>query len=635
MKYSAIIRRGLIATASALVAVPAFIVLLSAALDAGYLRGPLIRFLATHTARSIRIDGSLKTHFLSRTPGLIAERVTIGNPPWTPPGVAAEVGKLTLAVQLPFGGRSFAIETLDMDGAVLHLTRDVAGHANWQRTDPDKGPQGPMPIIRSLSMARSHVELDDALRHLRFKGTVSAQGPRETGGAQPLRIEGEGELNGKQVEFDITGDPLGGASLANAYGFKFSENSSGSRLTGSGSLVQPFDFDNLDVAFEGAGADLADLYFLTGVTLINTGAYRLSGKLARRGTHSHFTDLALTSGQSDLRADVSIESCCERPRFEAQFNSKILHLADLGAQAAGREHDPSAGKLLLSNAILSPGAVRHGDWLVQFHAARVDVGRFAVHRVSAKVTIEKGVLVASPLSAEVFGGKLSGRVKFDGRTDAGISEVDLKVADARVGQLARSGTDAPPLDGSLQARLSLKGPGRSIHEVAAAADGTVTAVLTRGTIRSSLAESTGIDLRGLALLLTKSKRETGVSCAVASFQSHDGTWVARRLIMDTDPVLITGEGQVNLGSEALAFELRGHPKGVRLFRLHVPILVRGTLLHPAVRVEARNGVKPAAEAVPLGAGLPPFGAMLAFVDPALAKDADCASLEQRVSTSPP
>src|SRR5450759_5306429 len=85
------------------------------------------------------------------------------------------------------------------------------------------------------------------------------------GGLQSLRLEGRGQLNGRAASFEITGDPLAAASHKRPYHFAFDERSSGSRLTGRGSLARPFDFDLLDTTFDAAGTDLKDIYFLTGV----------------------------------------------------------------------------------------------------------------------------------------------------------------------------------------------------------------------------------------------------------------------------------------------------------------------------------------------------------------------------------
>ena len=102
------------------------------ALDAGYLRGPLLKILASNTDRPIRVDGALKLRIFSRNPRLVAERVTIGSPAWTPAGKAAELGKLTVVFATPHLGQELIIDRLEIEGATLHLFRDASGHANWQ-----------------------------------------------------------------------------------------------------------------------------------------------------------------------------------------------------------------------------------------------------------------------------------------------------------------------------------------------------------------------------------------------------------------------------------------------------------------------------------------------------------------------
>jgi hypothetical protein len=67
--------------------------------------------------------------------------------------------------------------------------------------------------------------------------------------------------------------------------------------------------------------------------------------------------------------------------------------------------------------------------------------------------------------------------------------------------------------------------------------------------------------------------------------------------------------------------------------LRSPVLIRGTLKHPSIVLEARNSLVQAGEAVALGVLLTPLAAVLAFVDPGLAKDADCAALLSEAKTS--
>jgi hypothetical protein len=332
-----------------------------ALMDASHFRGPLIRFAASRSQRQIDIAGPLEIHLFSLHPQLIARRVSIGNPPWTPPGRTAEIGRLSLVFDLPLSGQSFGIRRLEIDAATLHLVCDATGRANWQWADPTKeAGQGP-PLIRSLSMRNAHVDLDDDRRHLQFEGMVSAQDLPGTGTPPPLRIEGAGHLNGRPNTFAINGDPLATASYDRPYRFTFAERSSGSHLTGRGSLSQPFDLSALDITFEATGEDLQDIYFLTGLKMPDTGTYRLTGKLTRHGMHFEFRDLLATSGQSDMHGIVSIEASSGRSQIEADLHSQLLRLSDLGARAAGRVADacprepaarsPLRGKVVCNRAV--------------------------------------------------------------------------------------------------------------------------------------------------------------------------------------------------------------------------------------------------------------------------------------------
>jgi AsmA family protein len=604
-----IIRRALIWTAAVLAALILLIFGLALAVDAGFCRGLILSYLSTRSGRQIQVEGAIDAHLISRNPHLTAQGVTIGNPPWMPPGVTATIGKLSLEMLWPRFGHRFGVVSIDAEGAALYLARDSKGHANWQLTDLNKGSgDAKRLIIRHLSVPDAHVLLADERRHLQFDGSVSAGEALGAAVPAPFLIHGTGQLNGKPVSFDINGDPLAEASHQRPYQFSFAERSSGSRLEGKGSLPQPFNFNIIDTTFEASGADLKDLYYLTGVHLIDTGAYHLTGAATRRGNASQFSDLAATSGQSDVRGTVSIDATDTPAKLTIELNSNLLHLADLGPKAAGRAPaTDSAAPLLLSDAKLSRDMVRRGEATVSFSAKQVDVGRMPLQQLKAKATIHGGVLSVTSLQADLYGGKLSARFKVDAKPEVPAANAELSVVDLQIGLLNHKDTRPPPFEGPLKLRINITGRGSSVHEVAASSNGTVAALLPHGAMRDSFAELTGIDLRGLGLLLTKNKKETAVRCAAAKFTARDGVLSADQLVVDTEGVLITGDGQIHLDTEALDLSFSGHPKTLRLFELHSPVLLRGSLAHPGVDFE-------------------PHHSKLAIIAPGRAQDADCAAL---------
>ncbi len=627
MSAALVFRRSLLCAAGIITVIVLILVVLAVALDLGQFRGPLIRYFAERTGRPLKVDGAVKVRVFAWHPYLIAEQVTVSNPAWMPDGTTAQIGKLTLIIGTPWFGRPLAVEKLEMAGVTLHLVRDGVGHSNWSRNPPGVRSSGGIPIIRSFSMPNANVELDDDHRHLQFKGTVSAHEIEAADALRPLRVEGKGQLNGRAVSFEIDGAPLATANRATPYNFAFVEHSSDSRLSGSGSLPSPFDFDVVDTVFDAVGPDLVDLYYLTGVTLLHTGSYHLSGKLSRRGSISRFSELAVKTGKSDVGGSVSIETTRGRPNFRADLDSQVLRMTDIGARAAGRVAENATDPpLLLSEARFKPATIRRADGVLNFHARRIDVGHVPLQAVSVKMTTDKGVAIVAPLTGEVLYGKFTAQLRLDATTDNPVVDADLKITDLQLAEFLRKGTAEPAMEGPLRIRVIVKGHGSSVHQVAASSNGTVTAVLPHGSLRAALAELTGVDLRGLGLLLDKSARETPVHCGVASFSAHDGTLTSQALVVDTQAVLITGNGKIDLHSEAIDVILHGHPKGMRLIRLRAPVLLRGTLSHPSAGIQIGHAMAQTAEAVALGIVLTPLGSALAFVDPGLAQDADCLAL---------
>ena len=602
------LRRWLVGLAVAVAIVVAAVAVFAAAVQAGFLRNTFLHLVSVRAGRPITVDGALRIELLSWTPSITAERVVIGNPHWMPPGRMAEIGSLSLVFEMPRRHHRFGVESLSMNSTSLHLVRDALGRANWQWSDPTVPyANTKLAIVRSLTVPRAHVTLEDDRRHLKFDGIASAEGP--PAGSQ-VRIWGEGDLNGHPASFEIKSDSLASASHQRPYHFSYTEHSSGSHLEGEGILSRPFDFNALESTFQAGGEDLQDLYYLVGVHMINTGAYRLTGKLERDALHFNFSDLSVHSGQSDLRGSIGIDSTRARPQLDVRLESHLLRIADIGLRAAGRAPPDSGPPLLLSKAALSPGGFRPDDATIVLHIEQVELTRLKLQDVAAKGSLDHGVLTVQSMSGRLLGGEAQGRGKLDVNQDPPHADVDLKLTGLELGQMRRKEGGsapgaAPPIEGTLRARIMVSGRGNSLHQVAATANGIITVVVPHGTVRDSLAELAGMDLRALGLLMSKDTHDTALRCAIAVFRDHDGTLTVQDFIADTEPVLITGSGQIQFDTETLDLTLQGEPKELRLFHWRSPVLIKGTLSHPAIDIHARK---------------------FELVDTGKAKDADCGSL---------
>jgi AsmA family protein len=119
-----------------------------------------------------------------------------------------------------------------------------------------------------------------------------------------------------------------------------------------------------------------------------------------------------------------------------------------------------------------------------------------------------------------------------------------------------------------------------------------------------------------------------------NLEAAQGVVHSRTLVLDTDAALVAGSGELRLDTQTLDLQIRGRPKHPTL-ALHAPITVSGTLTKPRVAVQKSGALLQGGAAVTLGTVLTPLAAVLAFVDPGLAHDADCTALLAEASSKAP
>jgi AsmA family protein len=253
--------------------------------------------------------------------------------------------------------------------------------------------------------------------------------------------------------------------------------------------------------------------------------------------------------------------------------------------------------------------------------------------VDLGVKLDHGLLSLNPIRFGFPQGQLSGNAAINARGAVQRNAVDLRVSGVKMQEFlepkGKVAVGPPPLEGTLDARARLSGDGDTVHKAAATSNGEVVAVIPGGVIRQAFAELLGINAtKGLFQLLNKDQHQTNIRCAVADFDVRNGVLQARQITIDTGVVLVKGQGDVNLNTEMLNLTFSGDSKQFRLVHLDAPITIGGHLTSPAF------GIKPAGAAVQAGIGaalgaivFPPL-AILPFIDPGLAHNADCSQVLQ-------
>jgi hypothetical protein len=333
--------------------------------------------------------------------------------------------------------------------------------------------------------------------------------------------------------------------------------------------------------------------------------------------HVYFDDLGFLFGGGKGRKIAAL----------APASTRRAAASTPGITLAGDKTPARQTTLLLPDAPLDVDRVRQMNADVRYHAASIVSTTFPLRSLSVHVKLNDGVLRLDPIAATLAQGSVAGRVKINATRAVPVTSLDLRVRDIKLQQMVHSVNGQPPIEGAVEARAMLTAAGNSVHRAAAHANGSLTFVIPHGEMRKAFAELLGINLlNGGVALLTGDQTQTGIRCAVADFQARDGVFNARNILLDTDVERGSGRGDIDLRNETVNLTLSGEAKSLRILRMNAPITVTGSLSHPKVGVEASKALGQGGLAVALGALINPIAAVLATVDPGLAKDANCGAV---------
>jgi uncharacterized protein involved in outer membrane biogenesis len=634
-------RRAFAWTAGVFLILALAVAILAAIWDWNWFRGPVASIASGRMHRQVTINGNLRVHLWSWQPSATVEGVHIANPVWAGKGGFADIDKIALQIRLAalFTGH-LDMRLLEFDRPRLALYRDAQGRATW---DFSNGTDQPLrlPPIRKFVIDGGQLDYRDDDRKLVFHGTVDAK--EQLGEANKgFQMDGKGALNAQPFNLQVTGGPLLNVDRNKPYPFNAEIHAGQTYVTAQGAVPKPFDLSQFYMNVTSRGPDLSELYGLTGVPLPNTPPYNLRGRLSRDVHIWKLDDIGGKVGSSDLSGRLSVRTGDKRPFLTADLRSQRLDFPDLGAlfggaRKTGAVASPSqkavaqamqAQARIFPDATLNFSRIRGLDADVSFLATAITDAPINLRSGSARVKLNAGVLRAEPLDLDLPQGRITGYVQLDGRNTDAITDVDLRLANGRLESLLPVKFQGKaPFTGAIAARAKLHGKGDSVHDAMADADGEVMMVTPNGTIQQSLAELAGVDvIKGLGLLFAKNQTTTPIRCGVLHFTGKGGVLSADRLVIDTDPVLIDGGGVINLDTETLGFQVRGHPKKFQILHLLAPITVKGPILSPKIGVQKGQAIAQGGAALALSAVLSPLAALLPFVDAGLAKDANCASL---------
>lgn len=615
----------------------ALLLLFLALFQWNWLRGPIGDWASAKYDREIALNGDLDVNLFSWTPSTQVRGLRIGGPDWALEEDTLKIADLQASIRLGalLAGRiEMPSVIITKPEAVLIATED--GRLSWV-LDPDKPDDGQgmeLPLINHLVIRDGTLSLEEQKRDITLKATISAR--EGTDGQAGFHLDGRGTMNGTPLRLEVRGGPFINIRRDRPYAFKAELSGVGSTLIADGAITRPFDLGQFTATLSLEGRDLADLYLLTGITTPNTPPYRLSGMLKRDDSLFTFNDFSGRVGTSDLSGDLKVDRVNDRLRVDADLHSRLLDIDDLSAVLGGTPRvtasgdtvmTSGAGAKLLPTAPLNVERLRAMDGALTYRAARVKRNDLDIREVDLGADLKDGILSLDPVSFDFNRGSLNGTARIDANKDVPYTTADFRLRGYPLESIMPARDGAPTVTGVALGRAKLEGSGASVHDFAAGSKGTISLIVPQGRMRSAFAELLGINVTaGLGRLLSGDTGTSEIRCAVADFTVSGGIATARTFVIDTTPVLAKGTGTINLGAETINLRIDGETKQARLVRLWSPITVNGPLTAPKVGIEGGAVAGQVGVGAALAALVNPLAALLTFVDPGLAEDANCGAL---------
>lgn len=629
-------------TGAILAVIALAVAILIAIWDWNWFRGPLERAASARLHRKVEIAGDLNVNLWSWRPSATIDGISIANPAWAKTPKLGTIERLRIRVRLvPLLWGKLDTRVLAVERPNFALVADAQGRKNWDFSEGRASPPMNLPPIQKFVIRDGRLSYDDAKRKVRFQGTINA---REQLGAdnRGFQLLGRGTINGAPFRAEVTGGPLLNIERTKPYPFDAEIRAGDTYVTAHGAVPKPFDMARFHLNATAHGPDMAELFPLTGVALPNTPPYSLRGRLQRDGFVWKIDDIGGRVGDSDLAGHLKVTTGRARPLLEGDLRSNSLDFDDLGAvfgaapkvgpgETASPEQVATAQRMvaqqrIFSDAPLDVSRMRAMDADVSYKALSIRDTPIKLNAGAVRIRLDNGLLTADPLRLDLPRGRVDGQVILNARDAVPRTDLDLRLSNARLESLIpMSFNGAAPLMGPLVGRAKLRGSGDTLHKTFGGADGQVTVVASGGQIQKGIAELMGVNvIKGMGLL--NKNDTTELRCAVANFRAENGVLRADNIVLDTGPVLVKGDGVVNLDTERMSLKVRGHNKKFRFVRVLLPVTMKGSLMAPKLGVEPGAAIAQGAGGLALGSLLSPLAAVLPFIDPGLAKDANCVGL---------
>jgi uncharacterized protein involved in outer membrane biogenesis len=345
----------------------------------------------------------------------------------------------------------------------------------------------------------------------------------------------------------------------------------------------------MDLQSRLSGSEMAELGPLVGSDLPPTGPFEVSGQLTGSTKVLAMEPFSATIDKSDFKGRVHV-AFQARPKITMRLESALV---DFSALLENLEEDQSTPdetnerqQRFFSDTPLPLGSLQKVDADIvlkarQIHArrARLDLGHLAIKLEDRDFSIEK-------FEATYKKTKITGDLHINHGTPPRVA-TNFMVQNFDIGSFCKEIGVSDKVRGHVDIAANLQSRGDSPHSLAASLDGSIGAVMGKGYLTRYL-DMLSVNLSKKVLSIWGDQHQAQadqINCAVVQFDIDKGLATSRAFVFDSQALVLTGEGNINLGPEQVQFVLNPNPKQPGILEIPINLRVSGTIMEPVVRAD--------------------------------------------------
>jgi uncharacterized protein involved in outer membrane biogenesis len=605
-----------------------------------FLRPWFERIATGQLHRPVKVAGDFNLYFAPFNLAFRADGLTVGNVPWArdPNFLDARHMALTLrTLPLLFGRHE--ISDAAVDGAHLSLAWDAAHRYNtWTFASGEPAKPFEMPDIERGLITDSQVSYADPQAFLAFKADLHPITATDSHIDRAVGFSGTGSLRAKPVRFAGRIDQADQVLRAGSSKVVLHVDGADTVLDLSGEMPGLSNISDGHYHLAVRGANMADLFDFIGVVVVPTRKYHLVTEVDRENGDWTFTAIKGVFGDSDLAGRLAVGTRNARTHLNAELQTVSLDLLDaapfIGYDPKRLDEMGTKGMVtrenghprILPDAPLRSAELQRFDAKVHYRVGAIAGRTFPVAQIDLTLNLDHGLLTLKPVSAVVATGQMDGAFALDTRQAQVVTDYQLRLHPTPMGKLlARFGVAESGTNGTVSARVAMRGVGNSLRKSLGHANGRIVAIIPAGTMWARNIQLAELDIGTFIqrMFQKKLKDPVQINCGLVAFTVKDGVSQADPILIDTRKNVITGRGDFSFRDESVDLQIRAKGKTFSLFSLQSPVGLGGYIADPHLKLVSSQLLERGAAAAALGVVASPLATLIAFIDPGDGKAAAC------------